>query len=184
MVEALGVSSLKFNIMQPTARGLDLFQSGDALNIFEIIRLGKKVEKMALVTKMELIYSYPLAFRPLSQIMEMNFYSVCAIHNIIGVIASGHYSLCGIGSNEPDLVFGKIGEKSLREIWNNNQILNNLRSELHNELNGICGKCIMKPRCMGYCRAHNYYRTGDIYSSHWICELADNAGLFPRIRLK
>jgi SynChlorMet cassette radical SAM/SPASM protein ScmF len=183
MAEQLHAKSLKFNIMQPTARGAGFFDSGESLNIDELIAIGKKVEDKSPATPIKLIYSVPMAFRSLGNIAKMSYYGGCNIHNIIGVLATGHYALCGIGSNEPDLVFGKIGEQPLKDIWSRNKILNELRSGLPEKLSGICKTCVMKANCRGYCRAHSYYRTGNLWSPDLFCELAEKALLFPRTRI-
>jgi SynChlorMet cassette radical SAM/SPASM protein ScmF len=183
MAEKLGVSSVKFNIVQPTARGENLFESGETLGISELIDLGGKVERLKSTTPLGLIFSYPLAFRPLKAIMKMSYLSGCNIHSIIGVIASGHYALCGIGSNEPDLVFGKVGDNVLQDIWRTNKVLNDLRTGLPGRLSGVCQRCVMKPGCKGYCRAHSYYRTGNLWSPDMFCEQAEKIGLFPKSRI-
>lgn len=41
----------------------------------------------------------------------------------MGVISSGHYALCGIGEQVPDLVFGEAGKDSLEEVWRENVVL-------------------------------------------------------------
>ena len=43
MAESLGVGSVKFNIVQPTARGRTMHQAGETLTIEELIDLGKRV---------------------------------------------------------------------------------------------------------------------------------------------
>ena len=45
----------------------------------------------------------------------------------MGVMASGHYALCGIGEQVPELVFGKVGRDRLETVWRENALLNSLR---------------------------------------------------------
>jgi hypothetical protein len=40
----------------------------------------------------------------------------------------------------------------------------------------------MKHRCLGSCIAQNYYRSGDLFAPYWFCDLAEQAGLFPKSR--
>ena len=102
----------------------------------------------------------------------------------MGVIANGHYALCGIGEHLPELTFGVIGMDRLEDL-----LAGETRSSMSCEpdypvrLNGICSRCLMKNRCLGYCIAQNHYQSGSIWAPFWFCEQADVSGLFPDTRL-
>jgi SynChlorMet cassette radical SAM/SPASM protein ScmF len=184
MVEDLGASSLKFNVVQPTARGEALHEALETLTISELVHLGRYVEQeLALKTKLTLFFHYPQAFRALHRIASGEGCSSCGILGILGVIAGGHYALCGIGEQVPNLVFGEVGKDRLEEIWRENAILKALREGLPERLEGICGRCLMKGRCLGSCIAQNYYRKGSLWAADWFCEQAEEAGFFPASRL-
>jgi SynChlorMet cassette radical SAM/SPASM protein ScmF len=184
MAEMLGASSVKFNIMQPTARAENLFDSGEALSVEEIIQLQRHIEvDLASKTGMKLHFSSPWAFHPISRIINKETPGFCGIRNIIGVLANGHYALCGIGTSVPELVFGEVGKDRLENIWRNNPILKEVREGLPKRLNGTCARCLMIGSCMGYCIAQNYYSTGKIWTSYWFCEQAERLGIFPKTRL-
>ena len=184
MVEELGAGSLKFNVVQPTARGETLHESQETLTIGALIELGRHVEQdLAPRTKLKLLLHYPQAFRALRRIASGDGCSSCGILSILGVIASGHYALCGIGEQVPDLVFGEVGRDRLEKVWQENAILKALREGLPERLEGVCGRCLMKSRCLGSCIAQNYYRKGSLWAPNWFCERADEAGLFPVSRL-
>ena len=184
MAEDLGASSVKFNIVQPTARGEKLHANNDTLNIEALIKLGRYVEmEMAKKTKLNLFFDYPMAFRALSRIANGDGCGICSITGILGVIASGHYALCGIGKHIPELVFGGVGKDRLEKVWFENPILSELRSALPDRLGGICNRCLMKKRCLGSCIAQNYYRTGNFWGPYWFCEQAKKRGLFPESRI-
>lgn len=184
MAEELGAASVKFNIVQPTARGEILHEGSETLDIAELISLGRRVEQeLAPGTALKLFFHYPHAFRALSSIAGGNGSSACSIFGIMGVLAGGQYALCGIGSQVPDLVFGEIGKDRLEDIWRDNAVLNALREGLPGRLQGVCGRCLMKGRCLGSCIAQNYYSTGSLWAPNWFCEQAEEAGLFPASRL-
>ena len=103
--------------------------------------------------------------------------SRCGILGIIGVLAGGAYSMCGIGENMPDLVFGNAARDRLEDIWKNTPILNKLREGLPGNLEGICGKCLMKNLCLGNCIALNYYRSKKLWAPFWFCDKAREKGL-------
>ena len=117
MAEDLGASSVKFNIVQPTARGEKLHENDDALSIEALIQLGRYVEmELSKNTKLKLFFDYPMAFRALSRIANGDGCGICSIKGILGVIASGHYALCGIGKHISELVFGRVGKDRLEEV--------------------------------------------------------------------
>jgi SynChlorMet cassette radical SAM/SPASM protein ScmF len=184
MAEELGAVSLKLNLVQPTARGENLHDAKETLTIRELITLGRHVEQdLAPKTKIKLFFDYPYAFRNLHRIASGEGCSACGIFGILGVIASGHYALCGIGEQVPELVFGGVGQDPLEAVWKHNNLLKALRKGLPDRLEGVCGRCLMKQRCLGSCIAQNYFSKGSLWAPHWFCEQAEEAGLFPVSRL-
>ena len=184
MVEELGAASLKFNVVQPMARGEKLHENQETLNIAELIVLGRHVERnLAPKTKVKLFFHYPHAFKTLHSIASGDGCSTCGIFGILGIIASGHYALCGIGEQVPELIFGEVGKDQLATVWRENAILTALREGLPARLEGVCGRCLMKERCRGSCVAQNYYSQGSLWAPYWFCEQAEAAGLFPASRL-
>jgi len=181
----LGTSSIKFNVVQPIARGEKLAKTGKTISIEKIINTGRHVEtELAKQTRLPLIFDYPMAFRPLSCIFGGNGCYICGISGILGIIPDGSYALCGIGQHIPELIFGKVGKDSLEDIWENNKILISLRKGLPEKLEGVCGQCLMKYKCLGSCIAQNYYSSKSLWGSFWFCEQAYKSGLFPKSRLK
>lgn len=185
MAEALGAGSVKFNLVQPTARGEKMHEVGETLTIQELVELGEWVENgLSASTNLRLIYSHPAAFKPLGKMFgtDGDGCGVCGIFGILGVLGDGSYALCGIGETVPDMVFGHAGKDRLEDVWNNTPILNEIREGLPERLTGICGDCVMKGICLGSCIAQNYYRTKNLWASLWYCEEAKEAGLFPETR--
>ncbi len=184
MAEDLGAASLKFNVVQPTARGETLHDTQETLSIAELIALGRHVEEdLAPHSKLKIVFHYPHAFKALHRISTGDGCTGCGILGILGVIASGHYALCGIGEQIPELIFGKVGVDQLETVWHDNPILKELREGLPHKLEGICSRCLMKARCLGSCVAQNYYSKGSIWAPFWFCEKAEKEGLFPVSRL-
>jgi SynChlorMet cassette radical SAM/SPASM protein ScmF len=186
LAERLGAGSVKYNIVQPTARGEKLHESGEALNIEELVELGRWVEDtLSNRTNISIYHSHPMAFRPLGKMFGANGdgCSVCGVLGILGVLADGSYALCGIGETMPDLVFGHGATDPLKDVWNNTPILLELREGLPQGLKGICNDCLMKGLCLGSCIAQNYYRSRSVWAPYWYCEEAHKRGLLPHTRI-
>lgn len=186
LAESLGCDSVKFNILQPTARGEDMHKKGESLTIEELIHLGRWVEnELASSTDLRVYFDHPLAFRPLSKIFGDNNYSqeTCGIIGILGVLSDGSYALCGIGESIKELIFGNVKSDSLERIWLYNDILLMIREGLPSRLEGICKRCLMKHLCLGSCIAQNYYRSKSLFAPYYYCDEAFKAGLFPETRM-
>lgn len=185
LAESLGAGSVKFNLMQPTARGKKMYDTGEALDIEEYVQLGQWVQEgLSLSTNLKLIYSHPPAFRPLSDLYgaDGTGSGLCAIMNIIGVLSDGSYALCGIGETVQELVFGHISQEPLADVWSDNPVLLSIREGLPGRLEGICSECAMKNMCLGCCIAHNYSQSKSLWVGNWYCEMAHSKGLFPATR--
>jgi SynChlorMet cassette radical SAM/SPASM protein ScmF len=187
LVESLGCGTVKFNILQPAARGEEMHTAGQALSIEELVELGKWLNRViSPLTKPRLYSSFPFAFRPLSQIFGNNGdgCGTCGILGILGVLADGSYALCGIGETVPELVFGHAAKNSLEDIWHNTPVLQELREGLPDRLEGVCKQCFMRVHCLGSCIAQNYYQSKSLWAPFWFCEEASRRGLFPETRLQ
>lgn len=182
LAERLGAASVKFNIVQPTARSAQMHEDGSTLSVEALLRLGTWVDReLSRQTRLSLHYDYPAAFRPLGRISRAD--ERCGILGILGVLSTGHYALCGIGMHIKKLVFGKAGEDNIRDIWETHPVLLEIRAGLPSRLEGVCGRCLLKRQCFGSCLAQNYYESGSLWAAHWFCEQAYALGVFPPSRL-
>lgn len=187
LAESLGAGSVKFNLVQPTARGEIMHEAGETLTIEELIELGKWAEnELADSTNIRIFYSHPAAFKPLGRMFGENGTGcgVCGIFGILGVLGNGSYALCGIGETVPEFIFGDAAKDRLADVWENTSVLKQIRENLPAKLGGICGECIMKGVCLGSCIAQNYYRSKDLWAPFWFCEEAEKAGIFPETRMR
>lgn len=186
LAETLGAGSLKFNIVQPIARGLKMREAGETLDVAELISIGKWVdEELASETTLSLCFHQPPAFRSLGRMFGESGDGcyACGIRNILGVLADGSYALCGIGAVLPQMVFGQAGKDPLKQVWRDNPVLQTIRQGLPGRFTGVCADCVMKHICLGACIAQNFYRSQDLWAPFWFCEEALRLDLFPESRL-
>jgi SynChlorMet cassette radical SAM/SPASM protein ScmF len=187
LAESLGAGSVKFNVLQPTARGQRMHAAGETIDIGELIALGKWVdEELSASATLPLYFHQPPAFRRLGKMFGAagDGCHSCGILHILGVLADGSYALCGIGATVPEMVFGHALRDSLKEVWLHSPTLAQIRAGLPRQLRDICAECVMKQVCMGSCVAQNYYRHRDLWAPFWYCEEANSRGLFPETRLR
>ncbi len=187
LAESLGAGSVKFNVVQPTARGERMHAAGETLDITELVALGKWVdEELSSSTTLSLCFHQPPSFRSLGKMFGAagDGCYCCGILGILGVLVDGSYALCGIGVTVPELIFGHASRDPLKEVWLNAPILKQIRTGLPAQLQGICADCVMKHICKGSCIAQNYYRQRDLWAPFWYCAEAHHQGLFPETRLR
>jgi SynChlorMet cassette radical SAM/SPASM protein ScmF len=186
MAEEMGAHSVKFNIIQPCARGERVYEDGEALELEDLIRTGAWVdETLSREHAIPLYYSTPPAFKPMGSLFGEGGCGCgsCGIREIIGVLGNGSYALCGIGEVVPEMVFGDASTDSLAEVWENHPVLGEIREGLPRRLTGVCRSCVMRGVCQGSCLAQNYADAHDLWAPFWFCRRAEEAGLFPERRL-
>jgi SynChlorMet cassette radical SAM/SPASM protein ScmF len=179
----LGAGSVKFNIVQPSSRGALIHEQGSAITVTEFIELVRRLQADRGRYPFPILSSLPLAFRSIGELLHDTL-GMCRLRNTLGLLASGDYALCGVGMIEPEMVFGRVGTDALAEVWSRNRVLQRIRAEIPDQLQGICGRCVLAPVCLGTCVAQNYMSTRSLVGENWLCAEAEQAGLFPMTRLR
>jgi len=180
----LGAGSLKINPLMPCGRGKEVFKDKQNLNPGELIQLYRMVERECLSNKnnsIDIIFDLPVALRSITDIKKRGIIE-CRILNILGILANGDFSICGIGQTIDELRMGNLYQDSIKDIWQDNRILADLRRDLPGRLKGICGRCIFRFQCLGSCRANAYAMTKDLFAPYFLCEESYESGLFPDSR--
>ena len=178
----VGANSLKINHLLPCGRGRAAFKHRMNLEFEELIQLYQMVEKnRPEPDDLDIVFDLPLAFRSIKDIKTRGICE-CHILNILGILANGDFSICGVGQTVEELRMGNICRDPVSEVWKNNATLRKLRMSLPWKLKGICGECIFKFQCLGACRANAYTLTQDLYAPYFLCEKFDASGLFPASR--
>jgi SynChlorMet cassette radical SAM/SPASM protein ScmF len=174
-----GCGSLKFNLIQPSGRGEKMAKNEKLLSIHDLIDLGQWIESdLQQKYSIPLFFSWPIAFHSIRR-MKNDFGANCNVLNILGILSSGEIALCGIGTQERDLIYGKLGKDKISDIWKENLRIKEIRKTIPADLEGVCGKCLFKSRCMGSCVAQNYHATRRLTSPFWFCRDAYQENKFP-----
>ena len=181
LAEKENAGSVKFTFVTSTGREEDISKDKDkTLSLKEIIETGKWIEKELIPSSsIPILYSHPMAFKPFGKAINKGSGS-CGIFNIIGVLGSGKYALCGIGQTVSEMVMGDAKKDKLADVWNNSPLLSEIREKLPRDLKGICHDCMFRKKCIGTCVAMNYNHSKDLMAPNWFCEEAYQMGLFPK----
>jgi SynChlorMet cassette radical SAM/SPASM protein ScmF len=180
LAEDLGCGSVKFNVVQRMGRGAR-FADTHGLSIQEVLDIFYYAEaELVPRANLSILFDVPVAFHPINRLLHDR--SRCTILTILGILASGDVSICGIGSLIPDLLFGNLDRDLLRDIWIDHPGLRLLREQIPDQMEGICGQCAHRHFCLGRCVAQNYQMAGKLNAPYEFCRLADQQGLFPASR--
>lgn len=179
LAKELGAGSLKINHLVPCGRGKEVFRNRENLRPDELILLYQTVEReRSSHGDLDVIFDLPVALRSIEDIKRRGTIE-CNILNILGILASGDFSICGIGQTIDELRMGNLYQNSIVDVWENNRILVDLRESLPRQLKGVCGVCLFKFQCLGACRANAYALNKDLYAPYFLCQETYDSGRFP-----
>ena len=177
----LGASSFKINPLQPCGRAIAAFEQNANLTLDELIHLHRDLSsKWPRPDGLDICLDLPMAFLPIDEILQAS--GRCWILNVLGILANGDYSICGIGQTANELRMGNLLHDSISDVWQNNPVLLGLRQSLPYKLEGICGHCIFKFQCLGACRANAFTVSKDLYAPYFLCQALYESGGFPESR--
>jgi SynChlorMet cassette radical SAM/SPASM protein ScmF len=184
LAEKLGAGSVKIGIAHSVGRGSVMAERGQLLELQDLIKTGKWIESyLQRRVSIPVYYNWPMAFYNINNLINVTAVT-CNIFGILGILSTGELSMCGIGEQDPELCYGMVGKDRIADIWKNHPLLLELRNKLPDKLEGICGECVLRDRCLGSCVAQCYHNSKNLTSPFWFCRMADEAGLFPSSRRK
>ena len=177
---SLNVTLLRYNFLQ--------YGLGDRINklkneegemsVNEIITLKREIDRLHQDGGLKTSTNLPFSFYKPEEISGLGK-RVCGIKHAIGIIPSGHFSLCGVGELNKEMVMGDMRQKSIKEVWSSNTVINKIRRDIPSKLTGVCRRCNLKELCNGYCIAQNYMDSTDITAAFSLCEKMYREGRFP-----
>jgi SynChlorMet cassette radical SAM/SPASM protein ScmF len=180
----LGADSIKFNPVNSSGRGKVMHERGEALEFDEVLDLTREIYgKLLRISPISLSIMIPSALLSVRELLNSGgIFSVCRVHNILGILGTNELALCGIGRNVQELCFGKIEKGLLYDVWTAHPVLRELRTMLDQPFPGICGDCIHAKTCLTNCVAQNYLDSGKLIHPSSMCLEAEGRGLFRDTR--
>jgi SynChlorMet cassette radical SAM/SPASM protein ScmF len=184
LASELGAASLKLNPVVKVGRGADMAEEGRLLEMAEVLSLAGRLAQGAHADAgVPIQMTLPVAFLPLDLLRRQRF-NECGVMNLLGVLPDGSLSICGVGEENKDLIFGSARESGIAEVWTSSPGLHAIRQEIRQWPTGICERCLVRSYCAwGYCRADAFAHTGSLSAPASFCQECYDAGLFPASRL-
>jgi SynChlorMet cassette radical SAM/SPASM protein ScmF len=181
-----GAGSVKLNPVTNVGRGEVIHKRGEALDMEGHIQLARYVrENLRKRFNIPIVFNIPQALTPLQELWRTRGHiGSCNVRTILGILGRGEIALCGIGRSIPELVYGYLGEDSIREIWLTHPRIMELRRALA-DIGGypsICQQCVHAKTCRTGCVALNYVDSKQLVWPSWLCREAEKQGIFPAAR--
>ncbi len=175
-------NALKINPVNSDGRAKDMQKNDMLLTYFDLQQLAEKINKLSETYSFRLLLHLNKPFLLFDQILDkFTCGGYCGIKSALSILSDGTVSVCSLGRfTDKRYTFGNVASASLSEIWDNEKLLVDLRSETyHTKLEGVCGNCIFKKSCGGSCRAASLVEYNEIYAPFPNCQQLYNQGLFP-----
>jgi len=183
LAQSLGCGSVKFNHLQTMGRGVTM-KGRAGLDPEKVLALYRDMERtIAPSCPIRLSYDIPFAFRTIGSLLKSGT-ERCGILNILGVLSGGELSLCGVGVNVPELIYGHLASDEVADVWCHAPGLSELRRLVPEHLEGICGRCVHRDLCLAECVAQVYFEENRINGPCPFCAWMEQKGIFPESRLR
>lgn len=175
---------LKLNPVIPSGRGRFMEERGERLTAVELHRFIRDLETRYTDSDVPVYVTAEPAFHSLSYILKGRVQGGhCGFRGLLGLLADGSISFCGMGYQHSEYVFGHVGESDLKELWTSNANLLEVREQVPGHLEGVCANCVLRSTCQGACRSFAFDVYGSITAPSPGCQELYDSGVFPRTRL-
>lgn len=180
LAKAKGATSFKVCFVRGVGRGRNL----PLIGCEEGIALDEQLAVYAKSVGIRYFTSLPVSVRSAARILELRaLRDRCSVTSTLGILADGTISICGMGRYAKDFQFGKLGEDDIATIWLTHPVLKTIRECVPQRLHGVCGRCIARSACGGYCRIENEHVTlQSFFDPYPLCAQAEKLGLIAPSR--
>ena len=186
LAAAHGANSVKLNPVTRTGRAVAMAESGEVMDFEQHLDFASYVSTVLRPkARVGVVLNMPPALSAMRDLLRTRGRTGdCGVLRILGILGNGDIALCGIGRTVSELVYGKLGRDSIREIWLSNPTILHLRCALADvdSLPSPCANCLFVKACRMGCVANNYSESGSLIAPTWLCAEAARRGLFPGSR--
>jgi AdoMet-dependent heme synthase len=169
--------TMRLSLLHPNGRGEEMRDA--ALSHEEILELREYCHLIRKASGINIFVNLPPLLQYLDEIIPGRGAACGWAVNFCGVLANGDVSICGVASDEPDLVAGNVKTQRFRDIWCNAPLFRYTRSLKTREIAGICGRCPFNEVCGGACRLSAFKDAGDMLAPYHMCQDFYEAGYIP-----
>jgi len=180
LAHRMKIRSFEINPVVMTATNTSSGNRCQSLPTEELLRLEKLIEGEYTdrFPRMHINLYIPPALKGIKELAR-HALCTCNIFNICGILSNGDVSVCGIGRRNKELVMGNVKKEGIARIWREGRIFKDIRKKIPHQMQGICGKCIFKQHCLGFCRADALCSGQSLLDPNDFCQAVYQKGMFP-----
>jgi SynChlorMet cassette radical SAM/SPASM protein ScmF len=184
LAREMEIKSFEINPVILSTNNASRKNGSESLTIEEILALEMRIEHQysEKYPNIHIDLYIPPAFKGIKELSQHALCG-CNIFTICGILSNGDVSVCGIGRQKKELVMGNVQTDSIARIWREGKIFKEIREKIPNHMEGICGRCLFKYHCLGFCRADVMGDDQDLMDPYQLCQTAHRKGLFPEARI-
>ncbi len=168
---------MRFSLLHPNGRGEEM--DNLCLEPEEIFRIREYCHLLRKNFGVKVFLNLPPLLQYLDEIIPGRGAACGWAENFCGILANGDVSICGVASDEPDLVAGNVKEAPFREIWAEASLFKYTRSLKTKDIKGICGPCPFNSICGGACRLSAFREENDFQAPYELCQKFYEDGYIP-----
>ena len=168
-------------------KGAGIHVKSNKIDIHEILNKAKELYKYGCSIGIKAQINLPPALQEPDRFQKSDMACYWGKH-FCGILPNGDVAMCH-GCDFCNIyhgnlfIAGNIHNQSLREVWELSKTFNNLREIDPDNFKGVCGRCVLRKFCRGYCRIRAYLEYGSILAPDILCQEAFENNLFPRYML-
>lgn len=180
-IDSLNVPRIKINTIINFGRADDNNESELSFTEEELLLFVNDYKKFRKKYKTKIIMMIPLCLENISAITK-NDVCTCGGEHLISFLPNGDLALCGYAGIDPDIIIDKYKVNELKQIWETNPKLLNMREGFFN-INGICIDCVHKKDCRSLCKAVVYKKYKKWNNPFPLCNYLIENDKFPQSRI-
>ena len=169
--------TMRLSLLHPNGRGEAM--ESEALAPEQIFELREYCRVLRKSAGMNIFVNLPPLLMYLDEIIPGRGAACGWAANFCGVLSNGDVAICGVASDEPELVAGNVKIQRFRDIWTESPLFRFTRSLRNEDIKGICGRCPFNSICGGACRLSAYKEAGDLLAPYALCQSFYDAGHIP-----
>jgi AdoMet-dependent heme synthase len=169
--------TMRLSLLHPNGRGEQIMD--ESVSTEQIMQLREYCHVLRKQSGINIFVNLPPLLQYLDEIIPGRGAACGWASNFCGILSNGDVSICGVASDEPDLVAGNVNVTRFREIWVSSPLFKYTRALKTDNLKGICGRCPFNSICGGACRLSAFREKRDFLGEYALCQNFYDAGYIP-----
>jgi len=175
--------NFKINIVSNLGRAMEMKDKGLLFKAEELPAISEKIASLFEKYPFLSLHVDPVFVSFKHLMLKFSCGGYCGYQSSLSILANGNISICSLGKQVDEYIFGHIATIDVKDLWTNHPMLVDIHENMHKKLKGICSNCIFRKQCQGGCRAAALCAYDDFFAPHPQCQSYYESGEFPEKKL-